>query len=176
MVPSLSPLSSENTSVSVPPRGFKSLRGEPSSVSIDLSARETARGVSAAQQAGLRFERKINARLEEKLGNKWNYQPRLAFRDGRGEKRVCIPDGIIIAPEYSIVVEIKISHMAEAWWQLNELYLPVLKKLNPLPWKMLEIVKTYDPAVEFPVEVNLVTDLVEWMKNPSDQFAVFVWA
>lgn len=89
----------------------------------------------------------------------YNYLPApwVKFRDASGF-RWCQPDGLLLNIEDGTcrIVEVKYQHTADAWWQLTQLYLPVLEVLfSPLRWthSCLEIVKWYDPVTSFPGKV-----------------------
>lgn len=56
-------------------------------------------------------------------------------------------------------MEIKYQHTSDAWWQVEHLYLPVLRwAFPPDLWSFarVEVVKWYDPAVAFPERVSLI--------------------
>jgi hypothetical protein len=74
--------------------------------------------------------------------------------------RWCQPDGIIIdlAAGELVIVEMKYQHTSDAWWQLEKLYKPVLKKMYPEDlWKIrcVEIVKWFDVATDFPIPIRM---------------------
>jgi hypothetical protein len=74
-----------------------------------------------------------------------------------------------------IVVEMKLQHTAEAWWQLRYLYLPVLTKaFPPSLWKfaVCEVTKWYDPATVFPERVKLKAEVLD---TAPDEFGVHIW-
>jgi hypothetical protein len=75
-----------------------------------------------------------------------------------GEIHYCQTDGLLFLPNHRrlVVVEAKIKHCPEAYYQVEKLYKPVLKWLFP-SWQIAscEVVKWFDSAVDFPVEPSL---------------------
>lgn len=69
-------------------------------------------------------------------------------------------------------MEVKYQHTIDAWYQLRLLYEPVVKVLLGLPTAVLEVVKWYDCAVEFPEAARLVKDVAE---HKGDEFGVHIW-
>ena len=117
-------------------------------------------------------------RVHEHLGELYpGYVPGqwFKFTDGSSRERWCQPDGLIFDLELGgiCVVEVKYQHTADAWWQLNELYMPVVRKAFP-GWTvtMCEVVKWFDPAVVCPQRPRLcrMPDLAA-----VGDFGVFIW-
>ena len=81
---------------------------------------------------------------------------------GVQKTRWCQPDGLLLDPWGGrlVVLEIKYQHTAGAWWQLMELYAPVLRRLLP-EWRLdlVEVCKWYDPAISFPVRPRMLASL-----------------
>lgn len=80
-----------------------------------------------------------------------------------GAERWCQPDGILFRflDRQITIVEIKLQHTSDAWWQVKHLYYPVLSKAFPeglWSFNFCEIVKWYDPAVAFPERHHLAGD------------------
>ena len=93
--------------------------------------------------------------------------PWFLFKEaGRETPRWCQPDGLLFLP-YSgqiIIVECKLKHTSDAWWQLKMLYLPVIAKAFPEHlWKygLCEVVRWYDPDVFFPEAIRLIPDVAK---------------
>lgn len=79
--------------------------------------------------------------------------PWLQFYDPA--QRICQPDGLLFDVENGVIIliEIKLRHCTEAYWQLKKLYLPVLRDMFPYTlWdiRCIEIVRWYDPDVQWP--------------------------
>lgn len=129
-----------------------------------------------AQRAGIRYERRAQEYLLELYPHSYVPSPWLSFRLHKEPcLRFCQPDGIIIDVEKSTItiVEIKLRHMAEAYTQVNGIYLPVLRKIFPrFFFKQVEMTRWYDPAAHFPVPVQLLSgiDLASHAR-----FGVHIW-
>jgi hypothetical protein len=82
--------------------------------------------------------------------------PWFTFRSaGDNAIRWCQPDGLLFQPLDSLltVIEIKLQHTSDAWWQTQQLYLPVIAQVfPPALWRynICEIVKWFDPHTNFP--------------------------
>jgi hypothetical protein len=91
--------------------------------------------------------------------------------------RWCQPDALILQPRDGLltIVEVKYQHTPDAWWQLRELYLPVVSLAFGPDWRiaMLEVVKWYDPHVSFP-ETPLLTP--DPLRPPHGRIGVHIWA
>lgn len=120
------------------------------------------RRASGRRGEGLRYEHKALQRLDTLYPGMLVWGPWLRFSSaGRPYERWCQPDGLLIDVNAGVivVVEVKHHHTAEAWWQLERLYKPVLRHLFPEQlWRieLLEVVRWFDPAVLFPCPVVLV--------------------
>lgn len=106
-----------------------------------------------------------------------NYVPGfwLRFLDDDGWK-YCQPDGLHFDFDRGVItiVEIKLKHTADAWWQTKLLYYRVLSLVFPEPlwrYEFVEVVQWYDCATPFPEELRLVP--APFMH--SDKFKVHIW-
>ncbi len=106
-----------------------------------------------------------------------SYIPSQWFQFQRLNKRYefCQTDGLLFLPkQYKIlIVECKYKHTVDAYWQLENKYVPVLKRIFP-QWEIhtLEIVKWYDPSTAFPVAVSLRKDI---LATKANEFGVHIW-
>lgn len=87
------------------------------------------------------------------------------------------PDGLLIRPMEGMVtiVEFKLKHTPTAWFQLTELYRPVVEWLFPRDlWtiRLCEVCRWYDPSIFFPGEANLRPKLEEVKAN---EVGVYIW-
>lgn len=103
----------------------------------------------------------------------------LKFQAASGLKW-CQPDGLLFDFQRGIItiVEVKYQHTTDAWWQMRRLYLPVLEKLFPPHlWKfrMLEIVKWYDPFVPWPEGIQLIPNLGRVHTLEENCTGVHIW-
>lgn len=120
---------------------------------------------SPAAKRGIRYERKVHDRFLQTYG--LDYIPSQWFSYGLcGQTKYCQVDGILLAEAKGllVLVEVKYNHTADAYWQLENLYLPVLRTWlhrSPLAIATVEVVKWYDPAVAYPRRPVLVEDLMQ---------------
>lgn len=132
---------------------------------------------SPAREAGLRFERKVQHGLRSVWRSEYEEQPLFRFVDDSGN-RICRPDGILDTPWGSLVVEVKHSHTADAWWQLEHYYLPVVGLALRRPARGLVVVKRVDPAVAWPgIEEPLTSwhELEGFVRMSSARIGVLEW-
>jgi hypothetical protein len=110
--------------------------------------------------------------LAERFAGAYLPSPWIRFTDASG-KHWCQPDGLLDTPHNLVIVEFKYQHTVDAWQQLRLLYEPVVQVLHPgRPIAVLEVVKWYDCAVEFPEPVRLVADVAE---HKGNGFGVHIW-
>lgn len=172
MLPSLSPLSDSpagGVAVPPPPR-FRGIRGKPRNISVVPMTYLRQRGTTAARENGLRYESKVQEFLSQLEGY---ITPRITFEDDSGF-RLCIPDGLLLTPSQTIVFEIKVQHMPEAWWQLRKLYQPLLERFYHNVVSVVEVVRSYDPTTPFPEQITLCQFAADF-ENLGDKFGVFKW-
>lgn len=113
-----------------------------------------------AQRRGLRYEGKAVKALEETYSPHFLPHPWFYYRDRHDSRaRWCQPDGILIFPHSAkiVVTEIKLRHTREAYYQLFELYLPVVMHTFGHIWRYgcLEVVRWYDPSESVPKTAHL---------------------
>lgn len=94
-----------------------------------------------------------------RYGSRFLPGPWFEFHTG-GKLRWCQPDGILFDWRLGTLtlVEIKLSHTPDAYYQLKELYSPVVSRVfSPKLWsfRYCEIVKWYDPSRQFPAPCRL---------------------
>lgn len=113
---------------------------------------------------GIKYERKVHDFFSA-LYPGYITSPWLQFKaKGFDRLRWCQPDALLLDPRAGLctIIEVKYQHTDMAYWQMKELYQPVLAAiLSPDLWefRFLEIVKWYDPATSFPVEPQLCSNL-----------------
>lgn len=132
----------------------KHLDGTPSFA----QAHRRARG---AKGQGLRFERSVQAHF----GNLFDHYvpgPWFAYRTRYrpGVWNYAQPDGLLFDFQKGLltIVEIKYSHTPDAYFQLVDKYLPLMRQwLDPKLWSFAtcEVVYWYDKATSFPCEIRL---------------------
>lgn len=125
------------------------------------------RGLSPGQKAGLRYESRALEYLY-RFDLFLDHLPFNFFADGTGGR--AIPDGVLLVPSTKelVVVEVKLRHTTEAWFQLNRFYVPIVQKAFPtLKVVPLELVKSYDPGVMLPGRSSVVEHLDRWLAAPK---------
>lgn len=159
--------------VSVPPPPlFRPLRPPIHKVRVNPQEYKRAKGDTDAQNAGLRFEERVQSQLIMGWPG-YHPSPYLHFYDGEGA-RTLQPDGVYIDLHRIWIVEIKSQHMPEAWWQLDQLYRPVIQALyKDRPVSCLEIVKSFDPIMPFPAKFDMVDK--KDLFNYDGPFGVCKW-
>lgn len=116
---------------------------------------------------GIRYEAKVHRHFEGRFASGYVANPWFRFGEVGCEKvRWCQPDALLFDFKKGQItlVECKLQHTADAWWQLRWLYLPVVSKAFPgTIWKygLIEVVKWYDCATAFPEKVKLRADVLD---------------
>lgn len=181
VLPQLTPDAGAEPAVGAPPPRFKPIRGKITYVRLSHGPPFKSLGYTVAQTNGLRFEQKVQVFLKNMLGASYRVQPFLHFDDqdehGTTRPRSCIPDGLYVDDHgHATIVEIKSQHMPEAWWQLRKLYEPVVQALPFVnSTSVLEIVKSFDPAMGFPEPVLVFQSWREAVTSDVSKFKVLTW-
>ena len=109
-----------------------------------------------AKAAGLRYQDRVNLQLEKdclsnKNGYGWAYiaGPWIKYFDGN-RNRHAQPDGLLLnlLQGRVIIVEIKHTYCAKAWWQLCAQYAPLIARLFPATlweYSLLAIANSVSP-------------------------------
>lgn len=147
-----------------PPRGFKPIKGEPKNVSFSRFKPPKSSGTTAAQKAGLRYEKRVVEALVDRFGPALWTQKAISFSDNSG-LRAAIPDALIRMGDDLAIVEVKYSHCELAWWQLRKLYEPLLQRLTCARIRLIEVCYNYDPYVLFPEEHVIIPDIEAWYSS-----------
>jgi hypothetical protein len=89
--------------------------------------------------------------------------PWIEFYDRSG-RRYCQLDGLMIdnRGKAALIYEVKYKHVSNAWWQLTQLYEPVVRVLFPelRPICLMEVVHWHDPAEHFPERYDFTDSLL----------------
>jgi len=133
--------------------------------------------VRGRRAQGIRYEKKVHEHFEAIYGEHYVPSLWLQFGSDGSPMRYCQPDALLIDIERGIitVIEVKYQHTSDAWYQVNQLYLPVLRRMFPSDlweFKRCEVVKWYDPATRFPEEVSLARDIEA---IGTGKFGVHIW-
>lgn len=125
-----------------------------------------------ARRQGIRYERRVVEALSRDFAE-FRAAPAIRFVDKLGA-RVAVPDGLLVTPSRIYVIEIKLQHTTDAWWQLRRLYAPIVARLFPTrELTLVEICSRFDPNVVFPEPFSVFDSLGEALASPVD-FAVCV--
>jgi hypothetical protein len=135
-------------------------------------AEERRRGKRAQ---GLLYE----ARVHEEFGRRYpGYIPSMWFSygDAESDEKWCQTDGLIIDPWKGriVIVEVKLSHCAAAFYQLFKTYLPVMRELfgGTYTFACVEVVRWFDCATLVPKIPTLCKEVEHAREN---QFNVHIW-
>jgi len=129
---------------------------------------------NGAFAAGQRYEARVHELLLVQFPVSYVRSPWFAF-SGSGGARHCQPDGLLLDFRSGSVtiVEIKLYHTERAWWQLEQLYRPVISRAFGPQWRVAtaEVCRFYDPSISIPALVRLHADLT---KCREDEFNVHI--
>jgi hypothetical protein len=131
---------------------------------------------TSRKRLGIKYESEAHKHLGQAYKGIYVPRPWLVYY-AFSSRRWCQPDGLIIdiPAGHITIVEAKYCHVADAWWQLVCLYLPVVSKMfgNELwTYSTVEIVKYYDPSLPCPQQPTLVS---KPHPIPSGIFGVTIW-
>jgi hypothetical protein len=125
-----------------------------------------ARRARGKKGLGLKYEHKAQGFLETLFEGSYIPSPWFRYRVAAAPARWnwAQPDGIALNPNEGIVyvMEIKLKHTPEAFFQLLDKYIPILTCwLGTSPgWRFapIEVCYWYDPKIAFPTRVVLQED------------------
>lgn len=107
-----------------------------------------ARPSSPAARLGLRYERRVGRELQAHVdrGNfvKLEHNPWFTFYDSYGAAHCC-PDFLLYGSSGIVVVEVKLTWIAEALDKLMDLYCPVVSVALGMPTRPLVICRSLTP-------------------------------
>lgn len=132
-----------------------------------------------AQKAGIRYERKVTSFLRSCFFDGLQVGPWFEFLDVNGGRRYCQPDALWLSKDksFAIIFEVKIRFTSDAYYQLRKLYAPVVRKaLEPQRIGLVNVCRSFDPAVPFPEPVvHLQALSSEVIAAKLDDFCVYTW-
>lgn len=146
-----------------PPKGVKPVRGLNAVRTIEEPQFARTNGnVTGSKRKGLLYQERVVDELDFLLPPTWEAVPGLWFEfvDSSGH-RYAQADwiGFDWGKGIITIVEIKLSRVPNAWWQLNRIYRPLIEKLFPcFEVAMLEIASNVN-AVATPEPVKVIRDL-----------------
>jgi len=175
LIPALLDQNRDAVSVS-PPQTFRPL-GDFNHVQIAGCLKSGyAIGRTSAQRRGLKYEAKVQKWLKKQLGPEYMVQPRLEVLGRSYLLRLLLPDGLLMLSDVATIIEIKSQHMPESYWQLRHLYEPAVRALPRICHvNCLTVVKSYDPAMPYPEEIERVFDIQDWVLREHSKIGVLRW-
>jgi len=108
------------------------------------------------RRQGVLYEDKVQSHLLGQYPQGYIASPWIRYRDANhNEEKWCQPDGILVDLRRGkiTIVEVKLRHTDHAWFQLHELYYPVLRRVfkgGSWDFRFVEVVRWYDPSIPFP--------------------------
>jgi hypothetical protein len=157
-----------------PPPGF---RGANDVVSVRLLPHQLPPVLSGARRDGVRYEAKFHSYARARWGGLYRTFQSHAFRfrcADETESRLAVPDGVLELSSRLVLFECKLRHCSISYFQLTELYAPLLMAYKYKPVTCIEVCKHYDPQTVYPKH-GIVTpsDLDEW--NGPEEVGVCLW-
>ena len=115
------------------------------------------------QKAGVHFEKAMSARFATEFEPFYYYNIWFKYSsESYRTEKFAEPDGLLFDIERGIItiVEIKLRHCTKAWWQLRQLYQPILQFLFP-DWKIevCEVFRYANPNEKIPEKMFFVKDI-----------------
>jgi len=155
-----------SSALCAPPPRFQSAEGVRSAWAVasgPFGRTPTLRGRSAAQKAGIRYERKVLSALAAEYGGNFLPSPWFQYVPKDSDlRRWCQLDGIHRVEGVVTLFEVKARFCSAAWWQLRKLYEPVVRKAWPIQQLISVVVcKSFDPTTRFPEPYKLMGSLAE---------------
>lgn len=113
---------------------------------------------------GIKYESQVQTHLRERFGELYLPSPWIYFYDAQKKLRYCQPDGILFDFHKGriTICEIKLRHTPQAWYQLYEIYKPLIQHMFPMHlWSVrcLEICRWFDMSTAMPGPYQLRTNV-----------------
>lgn len=144
---------------------------------LDFKLHHPKRKQSHAQRAGIRYEKKTLKHLSLELPEPVMYHPAFRFNAGTPYDEHAIPDAIYLHEGTLTIFEIKLKHTADAWFQLNKLYKPILARAYPgARINLCEICRDYDPSIRLPGRIEKLDTLDAFVSTPQDAYGIYLYS
>lgn len=145
----------------------RELKGALLSASACFGSSQTnSKGSNASARRGLRFEAKVLKEFSALYGSRFISQFPFFFQEEmtrdfrRGQRGKIITDGLLFSSDWKkvCVVEVKLRHTADAYFQTTKFYKPIIEKAfgGCFEVSTLEVVQQYDPRVRLPAQRAVV--------------------
>lgn len=137
-----------------------------------------------ARADGLRYERKVHDHLADRFEDTCVLGPWIKFLSKNNPKRrgkplYCQPDALLVDLKRGeiTVVEIKLKHTSDAWWQVKQLYTPLVSFIfgEGFTYRAIEITKWFDADTKFPERFEFLDNLSQIPSRPASTFHVHIW-
>lgn len=132
------------------PRGFQPA-GDV--VDVSLQSHTLPPPISFARYDGHKYEAKFHKYASERWGAAYRTfsSHALRFRSHeRPDSRLAIPDGLLELDDRIVIYECKLRHTSISYFQLTDLYAPVVRRWRGKPVTCIEVCKSYDPQTVYP--------------------------
>lgn len=144
-----------------------------------MRKKKTKKKTSFLVKQGLKYQgavqRAISDALDENPFLKILHSQWFRYQRDDGAYKYCEMDSLVIDPvaEQVFAIEVKFKHTPQAYFQLLNLYVPVLETLFPT-YKIcpIEIVRWYELRYDFPCEVVMMD---KWLESRAENFNVKIW-
>lgn len=175
-----------DTSAGFSPVYFKRQVQDVVSATLNFgSALNIPKPKGVAAKMGLRFEKEVLAQLHKTYSFNLATGVPLSFQEGSSKNgfyqrpSTAIPDGLLLSQDKKslLIIECKLRHSTDAWFQLNRFYLPILRRAvgDSLILRTLEICRYYDPGVRLPEVKKLVLGVEEAFSIKDGNHPVLIW-
>ncbi len=134
--------------------------------------------VKGLKAKGIRYEKRLQLYLSDEYGDNYLPSPWVQYQlSGVRYPKWCQPDGLLFNLREGLitVVEAKLKHVPEAWRQMDQLYVPVLRSIfDSEVWNFatIEVCNFFDCATSCPKRPELRRAVHE--ARPGE-FAVMIW-
>lgn len=131
---------------------------------------------TVAQALGVRYERKAQQFLFHFCKGSYTATPWFCYNlPDNSHWKYCQPDGLFFDFNRNliVIVEIKRSHTRQAWFQLRNLYEPVVRCTFGSAWQyaVCEVTSFFNPTERFPEKLHFVS---HFSALQPEQFGLFV--
>ena len=138
---------------------------------------------NSSVRLGVKYEKEVHEHFKEIFGSTYKSGIVCEYLETKyGRRRFCEMDGLLLDKESQrgVIVEVKLSHTSDAYFQTEKLYLPVARKIWPkVKFRSLEVCRSFDSAAPFPARTKVLFDLRNVFSflsfDQSDDFGVYVY-
>lgn len=99
------------------------------------------KGLTGTKAQGLGFEKKVAKALAGAAWGQW-----FRFEDGNGYG-LCQPDFLTVVAGQPVIVEVKLTATLQGFWQLEDLYRPVVEHWLGRPVKLVQVCRNLVPGM-----------------------------